>query len=211
MVKDLHPHLDIKLTQQDIYQSKDVQKAQGYRLLAPEPGVYSTLTVINKSIHKHKRKVLSQGLSDQSVRAFEPTLLKHIEIFVANLLRTPNNIEGDSGWSSPIDMTDRCKFLAFDIMGEFGFGQSFKLQLQAENHFLIEAAKAVSFKASVYSLYPALARLKLEKLLNRRLISMREKYLRLMSDLVKRRLRVDVHAQHDLFSFIMNAKNLETG
>lgn len=192
----------------EIYYSKNVQKALGYATMAPTPGAYNIFTAIDKSVHRHKRKVLSQGFSDQSLRAFEPMILKEIDIFVRKFSKLQADQEG---WSVPTDMTKCCRHIGYDIMGDFGFGQSFELQEKSENRFLLDAVVATSRKAAVYLHYPALAKLQLEKLIARRTIWMREKYLKLMSRLVKSRLEADKNLYNDLFSFLVEAKDPETG
>ncbi len=180
--------------------------------MVPEPGAYNIFTAVEKSIHRRKRKVLGQGFSDQTLRAFEPTILRHIDIFVRKLMRSSNfGEEGGGGWSTPFNMTDCSRHLQYDVMGEFGFGQSFELQIKPDNHFLIDAVTATSRKAGVYVQYPALANLQLDKLLYRKGLQMREKYLALMSKLVKSRLSADKNSQNDLFSFVVDAKDPETG
>lgn len=135
-------------------------------------------------------------------------ILKEIDIFVKKF----SNLQADQeGWSAPTDMTKCCRHIGYDIMGDLGFGQSFELQEKTENRFLMDAVVATSRKAAVYLHYPALAKLQLEKLLAQRTIWMREKYLKLMSHLVKSRLEVDKNLHHDLFSFLVEAKDPETG
>ena len=176
--------------------------------MAPTPGAYNIFTAIDKSVHRHKRRVISQGFSDQCLRAFEPMILNEIDIFVRKFLKSP--IDQDE-WSAPTDMTKCCRHIGYDIMGDFGFGQSFELQEKTDNRFLMDAVVATSRKAAVYLHYPALAKLQLEKLLARRTLWMREKYLNLMSYLVKSRLEADKNLHNDLFSFLVDAKDPETG
>ena len=192
----------------EIYYSKDVQKSLGYATMAPTPGAYNIFTAIDKSIHRHKRRVISQGFSDRCLRAFEPMILKEIDIFVGEFSKSQTDPEE---WSAPTDMTKCCRHIGYDIMGDFGFGQSFELQEKTDNRFLMDAVVATSRKAAVYLHYPALAKLQLEKLLARRTVWMREKYLKLMSHLVKSRLVADKNLHNDLFSFLVDAKDPETG
>lgn len=63
----------------------------------------------------------------------------------------------------------------------------------------------------MYVHYPALAKLQLEEMFARRTVRMREKYLKLMSYLVKSRLESDKDLHNDLFSFLVDAKDPETG
>ena len=180
--------------------------------MAPTPGAYNIFTAIDKSIHRHKRRVISQGFSDQCIRAFEPTILKEIDIFVGKFLNSQKDgNEHDEEWLAPTDMTECCRYIGYDIMGDFGFGQSFELQTKADNRFLMDAVVATSRKAAIYLHYPALAKLRLERLLSQKTVLMREKYLKLMSDLVKSRLEADKNLHNDLFSFLINAKDPETG
>ena len=135
-------------------------------------------------------------------------ILKEIDIFVGQFTKSQRYQEE---WSAPTNMTECCRHISFDIMGDFGFGQSFELQERADNRFLMDAVVATSKKAAVYVHYPALAKLQLEKLFARRTVRMREKYLKLMSYLVKSRLEADKDLHNDLFSFLVDAKDPETG
>ena len=205
------------MTVSDIYLSKEVEKSRAYSHLVPKGGAHSILTVINKHVHKQRRKVLMQGFSDQALRAFEPTILSHVDIFVANLWGLPINEKSDGGWSAPVDMSTTCKYLSYDIMGEFGFGQSLNLQIQPENRFLVKAVAAASRKAIIQTQYPWLAawlaklKLKPQALLGKKLATMRSKFMVLTSELVKLRLRAEGQARNDLISFIINAKTDKAG
>lgn len=179
--------------------------------MIPAPGAFNIFTAVDKDIHRFKRKVLSQGFSDQAIRAFEPTMLHHMDLFVKKLVKVSGQIDDDDGWSRPLDMTEFCRHLQYDIMGEFGFGQSFQLQTKPDNHFLIDATTATSRKAGVYVQYPRLQYLHLEKLLYRKGILIREKFLKLMARLVRERLSAEKGSQNDLFSFLVDAKDPETG
>ncbi|KAI9788798.1 MAG: hypothetical protein M1816_006579 [Peltula sp. TS41687] len=203
---------DTKLIKSGIYLSRDaVQKSYGYATMIPAPGAFNIFTAIDKNIHRFKRKVLSQGFSDQTIRAFEPTMLHHINIFVRKLMRSLNNDDGNDGWSPPYNMTECCRHLQYDVMGEFGFGQSFQLQLKPDNHFLIDAVTATGVKAGVFVQYPRLQYLQLDKLLYRKGLLMREKYLQLMARLVRERLSAEKDSHNDLFSSLIDAKDPETG
>ncbi|GME32785.1 cytochrome P450 [Neofusicoccum parvum] len=185
-----------------IYTSMNVRKSQGYKAMLPSPGAYNTLTSVDRSMHRRKRKVMSQGLTDQCIRRFEPTMLRHVDTFIAQLCRSAPLGE----WSAEVfDMTECCRHLSYDIMGEFGFGQSFRLQTSADNLFLVDAVNAVMRKTGVYVQWPALQKLRLETLFAQRGRQMREQYARLMTDLVRSRLAAgQTDSQHDLFSFLAN-------
>lgn len=169
--------------------------------MLPSPGAYNTFTSVDKEMHARKRKVMSQGLTDQCIRRFEPTLLAHVDVFIKRLCR------GAVGaWpAQALNMTECCRHLSYDVMGAFGFGQPFRMQTSDDNHFLLHAVKALMHKVSVYVQHPALQTLRLEALFSRRSSRMRARYARLMADLVQRRLAAGRDAQHDLFAFLAHA------
>ena len=205
------------MTVSDIYLSKEVEKSRAYSHLVPKGGAHSILTIIDKHVHKQRRKTLMQGFSDQALRVFEPTILSHVDTFVANLWGLSLNEKIDNVWSAPVDMSTTCKYLSYDIMGEFGFGQSLNLQTRPENRFLVNAVAAASRKAVIQTQYRWLAtwlaklRLKPQALLGKKLASMRSRFMVLTSELVKLRLQDDGHARNDLISFIINAKTDKAG
>lgn len=165
-------------------------------------------------MHRRKRKVISQGLSEQAMRSFEPTMLRHVDVFLKGLMQSTRVGDGGSGneWSTPIDMTDRCKHLGYDIMGEFGFGRSFEMQTKSENHFILDAIAANILRAGVFQQFPALAKFGLVMpLLYPKVVRLRQKFMQVTTDLVETRLSADKNSQHDLFSFIVDAKDPETG
>lgn len=83
--------------------------------MLPEPGAYNVFTAVDKSVHRFKRKVLSLGFADQSVRAFEPKILSHVDLFVEKLKES----QAQCGeWSDPMNMTELCRFIGYDVMGE---------------------------------------------------------------------------------------------
>ncbi|KAK7184478.1 cytochrome P450 [Paraphaeosphaeria sporulosa] len=175
------------------------------------PGVFNIHTAIDKELHRFKRRMISQGLSDPCMREFEPSLLEHVDKFVRNIARAASAQPGQ--WSAPVNMSEQCKYLGFDIMGEFGFGQSFGLLDGPTNRFLIDAVTAASHRSAVYGQFPDLAKVKLEKILYPRASSMRMKYMTLMTRLLRERLEAeeDGRAKRDLFSFIVHATDEETG
>lgn len=60
----------------DIYgPSKNVKKSKGYLPILPAPGALSVHTSIDKEMHRRKPKVISHGLGDDALKAFEPKLL----------------------------------------------------------------------------------------------------------------------------------------
>ena len=179
--------------------------------MLPAPGVFNIHTAIDKSLHRFKRRMITQGLSDQCMREFEPSLMRHVNKFIRNLARVA--VEDEGQWSVPMNMSDQCKYLGFDVMGEFGFGSSFELLDKPDNRFLINAVTAASTRSAVYGQFPDLAKAKLDKILYPNASAMRERFMSLMARLLQDRLQAerDGSNKRDLFSFIINATDSETG
>ena len=60
-------------------------------------------------MHRHKRKFITQGLSDDVLRQFEPALLSHVCLFVEKLATDPDPIRG--GWTAPKNVADFCIYI----------------------------------------------------------------------------------------------------
>ncbi|OCK81164.1 cytochrome P450 [Lepidopterella palustris CBS 459.81] len=193
----------------DIYHSKHVKKSKGYLAIIPAPGAYSVHTSIDKAMHRHKRRVLTQGLSDDVLRKFEPTLMNHIHLYIQRLMEGHGTTA--EGWTPPKNMTPYCDHLTFDVMGEFGFGRDFEMQIHGGNHFLIDAIAASNVRTSIYAQFPELAKFKLEKILYPNGCIMRQKFLDLTCEFAKERVKIGKDAKQDLFSFVIDFKNPETG
>ena len=196
--------------EKDIYSSNDTKKSKGYEAMVAVPGVYNTHTCIDKAVHRRKRKVISQAFSDQAIRKFEPTMLKHVNIFLKELLRHASHY-GNNDWSEPMDMTPCCKFLSLDIVSDFAFGQSLKVQTEEENRGMILGMRAASILSGTYAQYPRLSGYGLDRFLRFKGAWTRERFGRFMKGLVQARLGIAKDAKHDLFSFIIGAEDAGTG
>ena len=137
-------------------------------------------------------------------------MLKHINLFVNELLNHASPDE-EEGWSEPVDMTPHCKFLAFDIVSDFAFGQSLGLQTKEENRGLILGMRPGSILSGIYAQYPGLSRYGLSRFLKFKGAWTQEKFGKFMKGLVQARLEIVKDAKHDLFSFIIDAPNAGAG
>ncbi|KAK7968020.1 cytochrome P450 [Apiospora aurea] len=79
----------------DIYNNDRVTKSHVYRLTVAS-GKPSLFNIIDRRHHREKRKLIGHAISDKSLRAFEPTLVEQIDIFLRQLLvasRQPRPVE----------------------------------------------------------------------------------------------------------------------
>ncbi|ORY10141.1 cytochrome P450 [Clohesyomyces aquaticus] len=155
------------------------------------------------SEHTNKCRMISKALSEQNMRAFEPTMLEHVTIFLQQLLES-------SAAGEAINMTDRRKRLGMDITGQYGFGYPLCFQTEKTNDFVIPGMAGSSYCDNVYIQAPMMRRLGLEFLFPRQ-FSLRMKYYFLLKKLVKDRLAGGNDAKEDLFKYGVGAKDSETG
>ena len=195
----------------DIYHSKDVQKSKAYKPMHPASGVCNVHSAIDKSVHRRKRKVISQGLSDQCMRSVEPMILSHIDVFLQKIMASTNRDRLENDWSMAMNLTQCFRHLTFDIMADFSFGQSLNLQNNDDNHFLFDLLTVTNYRMAIYSQSPSLAKLNLEKLLYPNLVQTRRRYIKMMTDIVNTRLMGKANSRHDLHTFLADAKDPETG
>ena len=70
--------------------------------MTPEPGHYNILSAVEKPLHRFKRRVISQGFSDDSWSQFEPSLQNHVDRFVEIVSEGAESKY--NGWSDAKDM-----------------------------------------------------------------------------------------------------------
>jgi cytochrome P450 len=114
--------------------------------------------VVDKNIHRTKRRIVGQGLTDRATRQFEPVMLQQISTFLTKLLRASE--EGKT-----VDMSDACKLLGFDISVELGFGYVLQLQFSEANRWIVDAISTSNWRINLYIQWPTLKKLRLENLL----------------------------------------------
>ncbi|KAL9074807.1 MAG: hypothetical protein Q9157_004239 [Trypethelium eluteriae] len=194
----------------EIYNSKQVQKSKGYETMLPAPGTYNTHTCIDKALHKRKRKVISQAFSEQAMRAFEPTIIDCVDIFLEKLEQSEDGSRCGGEWSHPTNISALCKYLTLDVLGHFGFGQSFEMQNSDRNHFIIDLIKAASRISGVFAQYPKLAKYRIERFANPEISAARQRFGKLTKELAETRLLNHQNTKVDLFTFIIDAEDPET-
>ncbi|KAF1959963.1 cytochrome P450 monooxygenase-like protein [Byssothecium circinans] len=187
----------------DIYQSEHTNKVKSYLATQIKPGIYSVFNCIDKRLHKVKRRMISRALSEQKMRNFEPIILEHVHIFLQQLLKA-------SRANEPVNLTDRCKRLGTDIIARFGFGYRLNMQTDPANDFVLPGLAGVSYKSNVYIQAPMMMWSGLGFFFPR-LYALKLKYLFLLKKMVKDRLKEGKEAKEDLFSYMMDAKDPETG
>jgi cytochrome P450 len=190
---------------QDIYQSDGFVKTDGYTAVRATRHTFNLFNVVDKIQHRFRRRAINPGLSDRALRESEPNLLQHIDLFVQKLIDSSRSSIGE-----PVNLTERCKRLGFDIVGQFGFGQSFEMQSKPHNRFLLKAIQRFNVRWSTYLQFPLLRKAGSDVFLYPLLRTVMTQYRGLVREMVDVRMNVGQNAKKDLFSYVVGAKDPET-
>ncbi|PYH91554.1 putative cytochrome P450 [Aspergillus ellipticus CBS 707.79] len=155
----------------DIYGfGKNVQKSLSYHSINPAKGGHSTLSTVNKKVHGRKRRLLSQGLSDHSLKLLEPTLLNTVDRLCDRLAEKQDNFSPpdqpiEDGWTCAKNMAEWCDFYTFDVITELVFGRSLHTLEKPDYHFIIDDMMAQMRRMSLLTELPAIEPLGLGRFL----------------------------------------------
>ncbi|KAI1136916.1 cytochrome P450 [Hypoxylon sp. FL0543] len=185
----------------DIYQNDQLVKASIYRGSQVAPDKYNVFNIRDRAVHRIKRRLVGQALSDHSLRRFEPTLLEQIDRFLKVILQA-------SKTSNPVNMTPASRYLGLDIIGQLGFGYDLSLQTDNEHRFLTKGIVSSNFRINLSMQFPLLIRLRVDILASLIPNSIRARLLATVEKMVTTRLAQPIDAKRDLLSFI--APKLET-
>ena len=172
--------------------------------LGPGLTTYNVFTAADRTLHRVRRQLIGQVITERSMRVFEPTMIDQVNIFARNLLL-------ESQRSNPVNMTTHTRKLGLDIAGLLGFGYDLRLQTNEENQFMRTVLDGGTFASSVLLQYPPLKKLRLGFLLMWSLRNLREKYLGLMETMITSRTTQPKDAKHDLYSFVADVLDAESG
>ncbi|KAK7963367.1 hypothetical protein PG996_008942 [Apiospora saccharicola] len=178
---------------QNIYNNDRITKSHVYGLTVAS-GKPSLFNVIDKRHHREKRRLIGHAISDKSLRAFEPTLIDQIDMFLQQLLVA-------SRQSKAVEMSERSKHLGMDIVGFLSFGYPLQMLTTSDNHFIMRGLKIGAFQANAFMQWPLLKKLGVQHLMIYLGKKQRVQYLRALQNMISTRLAQGRHAKQDLFSF----------
>jgi cytochrome P450 len=168
------------------------------------PTTFNLFNVIDKRLHRIKRKIVGQGINERAMRQFEPVMQEQISIFLTKLAES-------SKLGKPVDMSERCCWLALDIAGELGFGHSFELQTDTKNRWMPLGLSTSNWRLNLYMQFPAIKYSGWEKLLLPYALPKVRRYHNMVTEMIKARTSQHQNAKPDLFSAVSSYKDPETG
>ena len=192
--------------------SPDYRKSERYKVMIHRAP--NTLTAIDKKIHGRKRRIVSQGLSDAALRSYEPTIIDHINKLCDLWAEKKDNVSSDlkhRRWTIPQNVAKWTNYLMFDIMSAVVFGEAFQLLEKEDNRFIPGAIEDSNVRTSVLIQATELLFRRLDRKLFRHAISGRNRLIRFVERLLQSRLSAKPLCRNDAFSFLLQARDSETG
>ncbi|KAI1076098.1 cytochrome P450 [Whalleya microplaca] len=185
-----------------IYNNERVTKPIIYLSNQASPGSHSTWNSLDRNMHRQKRRLTGPAVNERSMRAFEPTMVEQVNIFIKQVAL---------GRGRPIDMKEQCNYLGMDIVGLLSFGFSLRSQTQEKYRFLSDEMAAGNRRLNVCMQIPTIAKHRLQVPVNLIWYKTREKVFRLIESMIKNRTTENQHAKHDLYSFVADTLKTEEG
>lgn len=211
------------LTIPDIYKDgKPYLKSKNYAAMVHQ--ATNTLTVRDRKDHGRRRRVIQQGLSDATLRAFEPYMYEIINRFCDRMIQTAEEETklketGESietafkqeSWNAPRNMSEWCNFLAFDLMATFIFSGQYNMLERSQYRYVVECIEQSNIRVSSILQAPILKAFRMDKLLFPRAIGARNKFLFFVGKLLRDTKKNDRSQRKDLFEMLSHAKDPESG
>ncbi|RYC56703.1 hypothetical protein CHU98_g9512 [Xylaria longipes] len=168
----------------------------------------SLISAIDPETHARMRKALAPGFTSRALSAQEPILQQYVNLLVERL--TEQTIKQPDINGVEIDIAPWFNFVAFDIFGDLGFGESFNCLQNSRYHpwiaLLFNSVKAASFVAAA-RFYPLIEYL-LMKCIPPSLKRMQMDHYQQIVNKVERRLNFELE-RPDIMSHIITGRDHE--
>lgn len=203
-------------------QGKPYLKSKNYSAMVHQ--ATNTLTVRDRKDHGRRRRVIQQGLSDATLRAFEPYMYEIINRFCDRLIQTVEEekaleAKGESTeaaykeetWKTTRNMAEWCNYLSFDLMATFIFSGKYNMLEREQYRYVVQCIEASNIRVSSLLQAPILKSFRMDKLLFPRAIASRNMFLGFVGKLLRDTKKNDRSQRKDLFEMLSHAKDPETG
>lgn len=124
----------------------NVSKTEGYATLSASR-TPNLISATDKSVHGFKRRVISQTMTEESLKSMETRIVSHIQRFVALLGKNedgPSNSAELKGWTAPKTFRMRADWLTFDVMSDLTYGKPLGLLESEELRWLPTIFRKIS-------------------------------------------------------------------
>lgn len=165
---------------------------------------HNIFNVLDKNVHRHKRKIIGRCVSERSMRGFEPIMIRHIDTLITQLAHSRKREESTN-------MTTYCNRFGFDVVADLRFGESLKLQTDPQYRWMIRWLEVAHVRNNTHIQAPTVKWLGLYIPLLIFLIARGDKFNAMVDGLISRRMERGIHSREDFFSLMLDSKNPTTG
>jgi cytochrome P450 len=115
----------------------------------------SVLNALDPRVHARFRKAMDSAFTEKALRQQEPIVQKHVSLFIAQL----DELTSKKQDGAVVNVVQWFAFVAFDLVGELGFGEPFGCLETLEIHpwiaLIFNSIRAATYMASL-CYYPSL-------------------------------------------------------
>ncbi|KAI0141755.1 cytochrome P450 [Xylariaceae sp. FL1272] len=188
---------------QDIYKGDKTTKSTAYIALGPGLTSPTTITALDRDLHRSRRQLIGQALSDRFLRTFEPIMSEQIDLFIHRLSLSANT-------PAAVDITEYSRHLGIDLAGLLGFGYTLNLQTAEENRFILPMLDARALWSSIFLHWPNSRRFRAGLIFVPIFRSVRTQYLSLMEKMITLRTTQRDDAYHDFYKVVKDSLDSES-
>ncbi|KAE8365195.1 cytochrome P450 [Aspergillus caelatus] len=99
----------------------------------------SYVVMIDKTTHAFKRRILFKAFTENALKGVQGKTLSHISPFCDRLATSPTNV-----WGPSMDVAPLCDYLAFDVISNLCYGQSFNMPGDGRYRYVPKLTKTLS-------------------------------------------------------------------
>jgi cytochrome P450 len=147
--------------------------------------------------------MVGAALTERATRSFEPTLMEQVDVYLKLLLQTSRE-------SQPINVTERAKWLALDVVGKLSFGYQLEAQTREDNRFVSSALAFGIYRGNLWHYFYFTSKVYFYRLFDWIFFDSRERYFGLLEKMITSRVEQGADGHRDFYSFI-SEMNQETG
>ena len=179
----------------DIYQNDRIVKSTNYQVTV-QGGVVNVFNAIDRDVHRAKRRLVGEAVTEKAMRRFEPTMASYVDHYLGLIAAAA------SDGNPVVNVTAKTRHLALDIVCELAFGYDLGTMTREDNRFMLTGMTFGNWRGNVYMHMPFLASLYLKKPFDYLFYKARERYWRLVEKMLRSRMAMDTHAKADLYSHV---------
>ncbi|CAJ2512530.1 Uu.00g055450.m01.CDS01 [Anthostomella pinea] len=178
----------------DIYDNdRLVKSARVYLVTLGFTGTINVFSVIDKAVHRSKRKMIGAGVSERAMREFEPTMADQIDIFLKQILESSEK-------SNVVNMSERISRLTMDVIGLLAFGYPMNTQTEERYRTLHTGIGASNAHNNILMHWPRLQSKVIAYPLHYLTWFAQKQAFELIENMIKTRTAQGANAKRDLYA-----------